>query len=179
MKTEWEVRFLEIDEKEFTTKLKSVGAKLVGSWFQIRNIYDFNPKREYEWIRLRTNGQETTLTIKEIKFKGVGGINETEIVVSDFETTNLLLNKLGYNPRCRQENKRTRYILDGIEIDIDKWPTIPAYVEIEAPNKESIDKTCKKLDLDITQASTDTSIDFYLKKYGADANKDLVFQKDK
>ena len=64
MKSEIEARLLECNVKHILKKLKDTGASFVGDWLQIRNCYDFNPVKENSWIRLRTNGTETTLTIK-------------------------------------------------------------------------------------------------------------------
>ena len=73
MKTEFECRLLDVDVESFINKLKKFNAKFIGDWLQIRNCYDFNPKKENSWIRLRTNGKETTLTIKEINNSNIDG----------------------------------------------------------------------------------------------------------
>lgn len=145
MNTEYEVRILEINKKEFINKIISLGAIHIGDFHQKRYVYDLIPKEESKWIRLRTNGKETTLTIKEIKSNTVDGTKELEIKVDDFEKTNLLLEQLGFKNKGYQENKRSEYILDDIHIDIDKWPMIPEYVEIEGLNEESVYNMIDKL----------------------------------
>lgn len=148
MKSEIECRALDVDVKDLLNKLKANNARFVGDWLQVRNCYDFNPVRENSWIRLRTNGKETTLTIKEIQGDKIGDTKESEIVVSDFNTTDEILNKLGYHARSKQMNRRIRYILDGVEVDIDFWPQIPANVEFEAEGEEKIYSVCEKLGID-------------------------------
>ena len=140
-------------------------ATFVGEWLQIRKCYDFNPVKENSWIRLRTNGVETTLTIKEITNDKIDGTKELEIVVSDFDDTDEILNKLGYVARSNQENKRIRYILDDVEIDIDTWPYIPSYVEFEADSKEKIEKVCDKLKINFSDLTTLDVVGIY-KHYG-------------
>lgn len=147
MKTEIECRLLEVNVNEFLNKLKNNNAKLIGDWLQMRYCYDFNPVKENSWIRLRTNGIETTLTIKEVGSAKIDGTKECEIVVSDFNTTDELLNKLGYFARSKQENRRIQFKLDNVEIDIDFWPKLPAYVEFEAESEQDIINLCKKLNL--------------------------------
>lgn len=154
MKTEIEARFLECDTESILKKLKEYGATFVGDWLQIRNCYDFSPVRENSWIRLRTNGEETTLTIKEIHDKTISGTKESEIIVSNFEIADEILNKLGYHARSVQENRRLRYILDGVEIDIDFWPHIPTYIEFEGESEKAIFDVCKKLGLDCQKLVT-------------------------
>ena len=102
MHKEYECTILEIDTK-FISKLENMGAKKIGEYFQKRYVYDFNPINENKWIRLRTNGIKTTLAIKEVINKNeIGGTNEIEIEVSDFENTNNILKELGYVARNYQ-----------------------------------------------------------------------------
>ncbi len=147
MNIEYEVRVLEIDALNFQKKLEELGAVKKWERLQKRYTYDFTPKRDNSWVRLRTNGEETTLTIKTVGDKNdLGGTQELEVVVSDFEKMNDILEMLGYKHRNYQENKRIRYILDEVEIDIDTWPLIPTYAEIEGKNKEVVIAILKKLD---------------------------------
>ena len=96
MNTEYEIRILEVDVENLTRKLENLGAKKVGDWFQKRYVYDFVPKRENQWIRLRTNGEKTTLTYKNIEKDAIDGTKELEIEVDNFEKTNEMLEILGY-----------------------------------------------------------------------------------
>ena len=99
MKTEYEVKVLEVNRDEIVKKLEAMGALLVGEFNQKRYVYDLIPKEEDRWIRLRTNGEKTTLTIKEIKDKNaIDGVFELEVEVGDFDKTNEILNLLGYKP---------------------------------------------------------------------------------
>ncbi len=145
LNTEIEARLLDINKDELIKKLEELGAQKVADFEQKRYIYDFNPIKEHKWIRLRTNGTKTSLTIKEIKSDKIDGTKELEIEVNDFNKTNLILNELGYTHRAYQENKRTRYMYEGIEIDIDTWPLIPTYVELEGNDEKSIIDFVEKL----------------------------------
>ena len=167
MDKEIEVRFLEINPQEIIAKLKSLDAKFKGDWLQLRNCYDFKPVRKNSWIRLRTNGTKTTLTIKEINSTAVDGTGECEIEVSNFDTTDEILQRLGYKARSVQENRRVQYVLDGVEIDIDCWPYIPVYLELEANSEQSIKDVCIKLGLDYNQSTTLDVMSIY-DKYGID-----------
>lgn len=169
MKTELECRLLECDVDSLIVKLQINNAQFVGDFLQVRNCYDFNPIKENSWIRLRTNGIETTLTIKEIANAKIDGTKECEIVVSDFNTTDELLNKLGYFARSKQENRRIRYMLDNVEIDIDFWPLIPTYVEFEAPTQQDIENVCNKLGIDFNTLTT-MDVNAIYTHYGYDLN---------
>lgn len=148
MKIEYEARVLEINKEKLEEKLVSLGAKKIADFDYKRRVYNFNPAERGRWIRLRTDGTKTTLTIKEVKSFDIDGTEECEIQVSDFEDTNTILNKLGYKSHTYQESKRTRYILDDVEIDIDTWPYIPTYVEIEGKSTNQVTDTIKKLELE-------------------------------
>ena len=154
MKYEIEARLLDVDVSNFILNLKKNNAEFKGDWLQIRNCYDFTPVKPNSWIRLRTNGEETTLTIKEIVNSKINGTKEWEVAVSDFDATNEILNKLGYVARSRQENRRIRYLLDSVEIDIDFWPLIPTYVEFEAESEEAVKLVCKKLQVEFDNLVT-------------------------
>ena len=170
MKKEIEARLLECNVENFLNNLKINNAIFVGDWIQLRNCYDFNPIKKNSWIRLRTNGIETTLTIKEILANKIDGTQECEIEVSDFNKTNEILNKLGYIARSKQENRRIRYMLDSVEIDIDFWPMIPAYVEFESDSEDKIKSVCKKLDVDFEKLTT-LDVQSIYSKYGIDLNE--------
>ena len=81
MNTEYEIRILEIDHEKIVQKLESLGAKKTIDALQERYIYDVIPKDDHKWIRLRTNGVKTTLTIKDLKARTIDGMKEIEIEV--------------------------------------------------------------------------------------------------
>ncbi len=164
MDSEYEVRLLDINKKEFIQKILNYGAEYINEYNQKRYIYDFNPKVENKWIRLRTDGKKTTLAIKNCEDKSIGGTKELEIEVSDMNKTDLILQELGYKKRSVQENKRERYILDKVEIDIDTWPHLNTYVEFEGESKEAVLNMLKKLGLDESKITTMDAQDIYLSK---------------
>jgi len=162
MNTEIEVRILNIDKKDLMSKLEKNNAKFIGDWLQVRYVYDFNPVDPHRWIRLRTNGITNTLTIKEVHDKTELGTKELEIEVSSIETAHQILEKLGYKRRSIQENKRIRYILNDVELDIDTWPGLNTYVEFEADSLDKIKETINLLGFDYKDAITDDAQDIYM-----------------
>lgn len=138
MGIEYEMRTLEVSVADMISRLESLGAQKKDVFHQKRYVYDFIPAQKGRWIRLRSNGFCTTLTIKEIKSLRIDGTSELEIIVSDFDETNRILQKLGYSPRTFQENFRIEYSLNGVNFDIDKWPRIPPYMEIEGASEKAV-----------------------------------------
>ena len=168
MHTEYEVRILEIDVDDIIDKLEKLRAKKVGNWNYRRYVYDVKPKEEGKWIRLRTNGESTTLTYKNIVYKTVSGTKEVEIKVDDFDNTHKFLECIGFDARSYQENKRIRYMLDDVEVDIDTWPMIPSYLELEGDSEEDIMKIVDKLELDSSKVTSLSPQDIYIEVYGID-----------
>lgn len=165
MNTEYEIRVLEINKQKLIEKLEKLGAEFKGDNEQRRYVYDVIPKEDGKWIRLRTNGKKTTLTYKNVVDTTIDGTKELEVEVSDFEKTNELLENMGIKNRGYQENRRTQYVLNGVEIDIDSWPMIPTYVEIEGKNEDEVLKTLNLLELPKDKVTT-LDVDSVYKKYG-------------
>lgn len=180
MKTEYEVRILEIDKNKIIKKLNKIGAKFCWDQVQRRYVYDFMPKLDGKWIRLRTNGIKTTLTIKDIVSSKIDGTRELEVEVSDFDTTNSILNELGYEAKGYQENRRCQYVLDDVEIDIDDWPYLPTYLEIEGPSEERVYEVVKLLGFNEKDTTTRDVEGIYL-DYGYDLknNYDLKLEEER
>ncbi len=153
---EVEVKFLDIDPVALQKKLESIGARKVGEFFYRRYVFDYPDLRlntDGAWLRLRDEGDKVTLTYKKRKGKGSSheendqGMHEVEVEVNDFEKTRLLMLELGLVDKFYEENKRIRWEKDGIEFDIDTWPAIPTYLEIEATRWDEIDKAIRLLEL--------------------------------
>lgn len=180
MHTEYEVRVLEIDVESIKEKLESVGAEFCFDKLQKRYVYDFIPKVESKWIRLRTNGDKTTLTIKNLVSSSIDGTQELEVEVDNFERTNLILKELGYEAKGYQENRRVQYLLNGVEIDVDYWPMIPTYLEIEGPSEEAVYDTLKVLGIDKKSITTRDVHGIYL-DYGfkLDEINDLKLEEER
>lgn len=179
MNTEFEVRILEIDVKKLEERLNSLKAIYKGEFNQERYVYDVKPKKEGKWIRLRKANDDVTLTIKDITNNKIDGTKELEIKVDDFEKTNLILEELGYINKSYQENKRKRYILDNTEIDIDSWPLIPTYVEIEGKSEEDVINMVEKLGYTKSDMVTLNLNEVY-RKYGYELDEinDLRFKEE-
>ena len=70
---------------------------------------------------------------------GIQQMLETEIEVPSIKEANGLLEALGYSYKSYQEKERITYVLDEYELDIDTWPGIPTYVEVEGKSEEDLE----------------------------------------
>lgn len=148
---EIEVKFLDIDVPQLEKRLGEVGAVKQFDHLYRRKVYDHPDRRlnaAAAWVRVRDEVTQVTLGFKQrLAPKGQGedaGMEEVEVVVSDFAKTCLLLEKIGLTLKFYEENRRTRYTLGTLTFDIDTWPLLDPYLEIEA---ESWDQVAEGIDL--------------------------------
>ena len=64
-----------------------------------------------------------------------------------------------------------QYVLDDVEIDIDTWPMIPTYVEIEGKSEESVLNIIKKLGINDKKITTLDVQSLYKEIYNIDITK--------
>lgn len=167
MPIEHEAKVLDITPEDIERLILDRGGQKLGDKFMRRFVYDVVPGDRSKWIRLRDTGTETTLTVKEITSDEIDGTHEIEVEVDDFATTNALLAMLGYTPKSYQENKRTSFMLDGAQLEIDTWPLIPPYLEIEAGSKDEVIRVAGLLDFREDQLTGENTLKVYA-RYGID-----------
>ncbi|MCL5411425.1 MAG: CYTH domain-containing protein [Patescibacteria group bacterium] len=183
MKNEYEAKFLEINEEEIKSRLKSLGAKLVKPKQLLSRVIfeNENTRADHSWIRLRNEGDRVTLTLKQVvDIKTIRGTREIEIIVDDFDRTVELLEGIGMEKKNYQENYREEWQLNGIIFDFDTWPDIPTFLEIEGPDESSVRQTAKKLGLEYKNAKFGSIDSIYLGEYGRNIlnEENLVFRKN-
>lgn len=107
-----------------------------------------NPNK---WIRLRKDNDKTELTVKHIYEKSdenIQKVMEYEINVSDFDETNKLLNSIGIVRRNYQEKIRHSFVYKSASIEIDEWPLINPYLEIECDDQDVIKELISLLEFE-------------------------------
>ncbi|MFF9730167.1 adenylate cyclase [Streptomyces albidoflavus] len=87
-----------------------------------------------------------------------------------------LLGLIGLTPRGYQENRRTSYTLGPARLEIDAWPRIPPYLEIEADDADQVWETAAVLGIDRDRlTSVNTTKVYALYGIDLDAIADLRF----
>lgn len=170
MNTEIETRFLDINKSELIEKLKSLNAIDEGE-VKLDEIifYDDLEKslREKYLVKLRKKGDKITLTYKSNKDKTTDGATEIEFVVSDMDKAKSFMETIGWTAYRIVEKYRHTFELDGVTLDIDTWPQIPPYVELEGDDVESLKLMAGKLGFDWNN-KFDQDPRFVFKHYGYD-----------
>ncbi|MBI4049361.1 MAG: class IV adenylate cyclase, partial [Candidatus Doudnabacteria bacterium] len=153
---EFEAHFLEIDVVETEKKLAALGAVKISDSLLKEIIFD-KPDRSWnpiqKRVRIRADGKKVDLAYKEqIAYNTMGGTEEYEFEVSDLDAAKAFVEKLGLIPIREQEKKRIRYKLGDMVFDIDSWPKIPPYLEIESDSEIKVKAAAEKLGLDWSKA---------------------------
>lgn len=140
---EVEVKILDINPAEVRKKLKKAGARKVFENTTIHaRCYDFPDSRirkAGDHVRLRKVGKEAEITFKDLKSRKKYKDNvETDVPVGDFGAMHRFFRKLGLKMYADYKKKRSRYRLGKWQYDIDKYPKIPTFVEIEVKSESAV-----------------------------------------
>jgi adenylate cyclase class 2 len=176
MPIEFEAKVLDVEPDGLADDILRAGGRRVGYRLMRRYVYDIQAGDGSRWIRLRDSGTAVTLTVKEIAHDGIDGTTETEVLVGDFEATNELLGRIGFVPKSYQENRRASFELQGAELEIDWWPLIPPYLEIEGRSRGHVVEVGNVLGIPEDRLTGENTVKVYA-RYGIDltAIPDLRF----
>lgn len=179
MPVEFEAKVLDVDPDEMADAILRVGGRRVGDAVMRRYVYDVQAGDQSRWIRLRDTGTSVTLTVKEMAHDGIDGTTETEVVVGDFDTTNDLLGRIGFQPKSYQENRRVSFELGGARLELDSWPLIPPYLEIEGDSREHVVEVGNLLGVSEDRLTGENTTKVYA-RYGIDLSgiRDLRFSSE-
>ena len=151
---EIETKVLEVNEEEVKEKLKSLDAKeiqdtrLSVDWYGPRGT----KQGEHPWyLRIRTNREGKS----EVSWKSLPKITENtrhsdeiNLNVSDAVNMKKLFEAIGLENYAHQEKDRTSFVLKDWNFDLDKYPGMPAYLEIEGKSHEHVQEAIKILNLE-------------------------------
>lgn len=168
------VKVLDIDLADVTARLNKAGAHKAFDQALTRTLIFDHPNLRLRQVgkvlRLRQVGSKVFLSIKQGEqnhnSSPFSRVNESEIKLDDFYQAFSLFEGLGFQAFRYQEKKRTGWTYPGgVKIEIDEFPKIPPYMEIEADSEEKIKNFLARIDmkLDDTVKISATEV---LKKYG-------------
>jgi adenylate cyclase, class 2 len=151
---EIEVKFLEIDKPKLIVKLNSLGASDLGEEVITEQIFydkDLNWIKEHKFVRIRKTKKGTYITYKHTEDRTAVGTKEIEYMTAEADKVRAFLEELGLVMHREQEKKRHKFKLVDVIVDIDTWPSIPTYVELEGPDEEAIKEAANKLEFDYSK----------------------------
>jgi adenylate cyclase, class 2 len=179
MKHEYEAKFLSIDVTGLQAKLRALGAaQAFPRRLLTRRIFENGELGEGAWIRLRDEGERSTLTLKQVTDPtAIDGTTEIETEVTDLHAVAEILARLGMAEVRYQENYREEWRWGEVAFDFDTWPGLPTFVEIEGPDEVSVRRAAAAVGLDYSQGRFGSVDEIYKSELGRDilAEPTLLF----
>jgi adenylate cyclase class 2 len=180
MKKEIEVKVLNIDPVKLRKNLKKMGAVQVFPPTLFREIYWESPAEEriYSSFRLRLEGKKSFLTLKIKKEDRHFEVrDEFEVEVGDFSMALKILELAGFKIFREREKRREEYRIGTIKVEIDEYPKMRPYMEIEASSKKDALTFLKQLGFPLKYTTNRTATEV-IQDAGLDPNR-LLFLKKK
>ena len=169
---EIETKILEVDKEKIKEILLSLGAKetqntrLIVDWYCPKGA----GKDEHPWyLRIRTTSDGKS----EVSWKSLPKItgntrhsDEININISDSVLGGKLFESIGLENYAHQEKDRTSFVLDEWNFDLDQYPGMPAYLEIEGKSHEHVQEAILKLKLENFRSIGEGERKLIEKEYG-------------
>jgi len=169
MQTELEAKFLDINHDQIRQRLKEIGAVCKFPMRQMRrNNFDYPDKRLEKiggWVRVRDEGDKITMSYKQLNDRSLQGTKEVNLEVSDYQAAYNFLTSIGLKDDNYQETKRESWEYDGVQIELDEWPWIKPFVELEGDGEPKLKEVASKLGLDWDKAVHGSVEVAYLAEY--------------
>ncbi|MBW2971968.1 CYTH domain-containing protein [Candidatus Woesearchaeota archaeon] len=158
---EIEVKILDMDPEKMVAKLKDVGAEKVEAGLVNVTYFDYPDDRLMKagsFIRVRSFGHRVELVLKHHISSGDHKImEEIETTVGDYDVAVRLFDSLGMKKFGDHEKYRATYRLGNVRFEMDKHPSVPWLMEVEAPTEAEVEEGVKRLGLDMSQTTTKNS----------------------
>jgi adenylate cyclase, class 2 len=150
---EIEIKIVDFNEPKLRAALKRSKAKYLGKSSLKRLVFDAMPEtsEQDELIRIRTDGNRTTLTWKyrDNRGKNIDNTDEIEVEVSDFDKTAKIISKIWKGTRpYRQETKLEKWDYKGVEVAICTWPLVPQFIEVEGKTEKAVRSAVRELGIE-------------------------------
>ena len=181
MKTEIEVKFLDVDFNLLREKLTQLGATCVQPMRLMRRVIIEPPElaEKDAFVRVRDEGDKVTLTYKQFDdHTAFSGVQEIEVSVSDFDATVALLARVGLPHKSFQESRRETWAYKRAEIVLDKWPWLSPYIEIEGTSEDDVKEVAADLGFDWSEAVFGSVTVAYQAQYPEGDSRKLISLKN-
>lgn len=169
MQDEIEAKFVDQNHDEIRERLIKIGGICHQPMrLMKRAILDFPDSRLtaiHAYVRVRDEGDKTTVTYKQDSDNAFGSAREIETTVGSLDSMVSLLEVLGMQIQSRQESKRETWHTHDVEVVLDIWPWLEPFIEIEGPTKGAVQRVAKQLGLDWNQAVFGSVTEIYKIQY--------------
>lgn len=151
---EIETKVLEVDVEDVSRKIENLGAKKIEEillkvdWFSLPGI----AKDKQPWyLRIRSYSTGRVEITWKDEPKLIGNLrkgSEINVIIDDHEKMKTLFESIGLVCYAHQEKKRVSWELGNVQFDLDTYPGMPSFLEIEVEDESDIGEMIKKLDLE-------------------------------
>ncbi len=166
---EIEVKILDINVGEVRKKLQNLKAEKIFDGEIKMVCFDYpteDLKKEGKTLRVRKVGEQVELCFKGKKENSKLKVREEiETTTESFEDTVTIFDKLGFKRFYEGTKKRESYKLKNARFEIDTFPDIPTFVEIEAQTEKEVQEAVESLGYTMEQ-TTNKSAREIKKQYG-------------
>ena len=179
MKTEIEVKFLDVNHDELRAKLRALGAVCEQPMRDMRRAIFATPEMDEErnaYIRVRDEGDKVTVTYKHFAELSLTGASELETTVGDFDTMVGIMRATGMRQRAYQESRRETWHFDDTEVVLDEWPWLNSYIEIEGRTEDGVRNTAKLLGFEWNEAVFGAVTQIYEAEYPGTQASDIILE---
>ena len=144
----------------------------------VYDTHDLALENSDRFIRVRDYGDNAVLTYKGPRQESIAKKREEyEIETKDIEALHKILKSTGYIPQGRYSRVREVYHFMDAEVEIDKFPKIGFFLEVEAKDEDTVLKVFDALGISKDKLTSKTYlelIDEYKERTGEEFT-DLVF----
>lgn len=172
---EIETKILDVDTESIAKKMQDVGAqkvlatRLTVDWYGPKGL---THNGDDPWfLRIRTYSGEK----HEVTWKGKSDIlgaarkhKEINFTVSDPALLGGLFEELDLEKYGHQEKDRVSWVYKDWRFDLDQYPGMPAYLEIEGTDEAHIQEAIQLFGLQSKKASSEGERVLIQKEYGLD-----------
>jgi adenylate cyclase class 2 len=154
MAFEIETKVLDIDDEKIVEKLISLGAKqtrkttLTVDWYRPKGIQE---GQDPWFLRIRSNSEGKNEVTWKAKSDIIGVARkhkEINFNIDSPEQLSDLFEEIGLEKYAHQEKVRTSFTFKDWMFDIDQYPGMPAFLEIEGHSEEGVQEAIKLLGLE-------------------------------
>ena len=154
MSHEIETKVLDIDAGDAVARLEKLGAekkqqtRLVVDWYRPIGVGE----GEDPWyLRVRSNSEGSHEVTWKAKSEILGNARkhkEINFLIGEPEKVSDLFEELGLEKYAHQEKDRTTFVLKDWQFDLDQYPGMPAYLEIEGASEAHVNEAMQLLGLE-------------------------------
>lgn len=137
MQNEFEAKCVVGSVADARARLERIGARMLRpERLMRRSVFDFPDRsldRRGALVRVRDEGDRITMSYKQVPLAAkIADCFETELTIDSYDHGVTFCADLGMVRKSYQETKRESWETDDAKFDIDTWPGVPTFIEVEA-----------------------------------------------